>query len=86
MPILNWSLGALAVLKDTDKRKEKPACSKNLLPSGRERMRRSVPLSLLICRRTAQAGIPLIARFSKTNGWVVEAELQQEHRKVMFGV
>jgi hypothetical protein len=85
MPILNWSPGALAAQRSKDKREEITrlfeACFRvagNDAPIGT-----ALPLDL---PTDSQNRYHLIARFTKAKGWVVEAELKHEHRKVMFSV
>jgi hypothetical protein len=86
MPFLNWSLGALAAVKSTDKRKEitrlfqayfRAAAGNDALIGT------ALPLDL---PKDSQSRYHMIARFTKNNGWVVEAELKHEHRTVVSSV
>ena len=85
MPILNWSPGALAALRSKDKREETTrlfeACFR--VAGNDAPIRTAIPLDL---PSDSQNRYHLIARYTKTKGWVVEAELKHEHRKVRFTV
>ena len=80
MPILNWSPGALAAVRSQEKRVEVTRLFEACFRVGSDAL---IGTSLHLDLPTdSQNRYHLIARFTKISGWVVEAELQHEHRKV----
>jgi hypothetical protein len=83
MPLLNWSSGALAAVKNNDRRAEMTrlfnayfrVAEAKVLTGG----------SLYLDLPGSQSRYHFHAKFTKTTGWVVHAELKQEYRKVQFG-
>jgi len=81
MPFLNWSPGALAAQRSKDKREEITRLFEAYFRvAGDDALIGTVlPLDL---PTESQSRYHMIARFTKNNGWVVEAELKHEHRTV----
>ena len=83
MPLLNWSPGALSALKSTDKRKEMTRLFEAYSRVGLNDALINTVLHLDL-PSDRENRYHFLARFRKTTGWVVEAELKHEHRKIRF--
>jgi hypothetical protein len=84
MPYLNWSLAALATVKDKNERAEmarlfdayfRVAAEETLIGS-------KLHLDLPLSKRKHR--YHFYAKFAPKTGWAVEVELKREHREVQF--
>jgi hypothetical protein len=83
MPILNWSPGALAALRSENKREEITRLFEAYFRVAGNDTLLGTALYLDLPTESRNR-YHFLARFKKTKGWVVEAELKHEHRKVRF--
>jgi hypothetical protein len=83
MPSLNWSPGALAALTDKNERAEM-----TLLFEAYFRVAGNLPTSTVLhldLPRMSENRYHFPAKFTKRGGWVVEAVLRKEHRRIWWG-
>jgi hypothetical protein len=82
MPLLNWSSGALAAVKNKDCRSE---MTRLFNAYFRVAEAQSLTGSILYLDLPgSHTRYHFHAKFTETTGWVVQTELKQEDRKVLF--
>ena len=82
MPLLNWSSGALAAVENKDCRSE---MTRLFNAYFRVAEAQSLTGSILYLDLPgSHTRYHFHAKFTETTGWVVQAELKQEYRKVLF--
>ena len=84
MPLLNWTSGALVAVKNKDLRAEMTRLFDAYFRVA-EVEEALTGSSLYLDLPGTQSRYHFRAKFTKTTGWVVHAELKQEYRKVQFG-
>ncbi len=86
MPTLNWSLGALAAVKSKSQREAVTRLFEAYFRvAGKENYGALTGAMLHLDLPTDnKSRYHLHAKFTRNTGWIVQAELKHEHRKVLF--